>query len=119
NPIEVALGYQRLMDECQLTQEQVAEKVGKNRSTVANFVRLLKLPPRVQASIRDGRLSAGHARALIMVDDDEARNALLDEILANDLSVRQVERRVRALQNRPPRRSAETEGAAAASPEPA
>lgn len=98
NPIEVALGYQRLMDECHLTQEKVAERVGKNRSTVANFLRLLKLPPRVQAAIRDGRLSAGHARALIVVDDEDTREALLDEILDRDLSVRQVEQRVRAAQ---------------------
>ena len=108
NPIEVALGYQALMDECGLTQEQVADKVGKSRSAVANFVRLLRLPPRIQAAMRDGRLSAGHARALIAIDDDDARDALMDEIVARDLSVRQVEQRVRALQRRdqpaPPRR---------------
>lgn len=98
NPIEVALGYQALMEECGLTQEQVATKVGKNRSTVANFIRLLKLPPRVQAAIRDGRLSAGHARALIMIDDDDVRDRLLDEIVDKDLSVRQVEKRVKSLQ---------------------
>lgn len=98
NPIEVALGYQRLMDECSLTQERVAERVGKNRSTVANFVRLLKLPPRIQASIRDGRLTAGHARALVAIEDEETREALLDEILDKELSVRQVEQRARTLQ---------------------
>ncbi|HEX7070320.1 MAG TPA: ParB/RepB/Spo0J family partition protein [Rhodothermales bacterium] len=98
NPIEVALGYQRLMDECSLTQEEVADKVGKNRSTVANFVRLLKLPPRIQAAIRDGRLSAGHARALVTLTDESVRDRLLDEIVGKELSVRQVEHRVRALQ---------------------
>lgn len=98
NPIEVALGYQALMDEVGLTQEQVATKVGKNRSTVANFIRLLKLPPRIQAAIRDGRVSAGHARALIMVEDEDLRDQLLDEIVDKDLSVRQIERRVKSIQ---------------------
>jgi ParB family chromosome partitioning protein len=100
NPVEVALGYQRLMDECGLTQEQVAERVGKNRTTVANFLRLLKLPPQVQAALRDGSVSVGHARSLINVTDEELQATLLDEIRHNDLSVREIEERVRAWRTR-------------------
>ncbi len=95
NPIEVALGYQRLIEECDLTQERVAQKVGKNRATVANFLRLLKLPPRIQASLRDGRVSVGHARALISIADDDFQLNLLNAIEESDLSVREVEERVR------------------------
>ena len=95
NPVEVALGYQRLIDECTLTQEQVAKKVGKKRATVANFLRLLKLPPRVQAALRDQTISMGHARALITVDDTAVQVDILTDILENGLSVRGVEQRVR------------------------
>lgn len=95
NPVEVALGYQRLIDECDLTQEEVAEKVGKGRATVTNFLRLLKLPARIQASLRDGIVSVGHARALINVDDEEVQQRLIAEIEDQDLSVRAVEKRVR------------------------
>lgn len=95
NPVEVALGYQRLIEECDLTQEDVAQKVGKGRATVANFLRLLKLPPRIQASLRDGVVSVGHARALINVDDDDVQLRLINEIEDQDLSVREVEKRVR------------------------
>ncbi len=95
NPIEVALGYQRLIDECDLTQEEVAEKVSKGRATIANFLRLLKLPARIQASLRDGIVSVGHARALINVEDEELQQRLIDEIEKNELSVRDVEKRVR------------------------
>lgn len=105
NPIEVALGYQRLLEECDLTQEQVAEKVGKGRATIANMLRLLKLPPRIQASLRDGSVSMGHARALINVEDDEAQLRILKEIEEKGLSVREVEDRVRAFrraQEEPP-----------------
>lgn len=95
NPVEVALGYQRLIDECDLTQEDVAQKVGKGRATITNFLRLLKLPPRIQASLRDGIVSVGHARALINVVDEEVQHRLIDEIEKEDLSVREVEKRVR------------------------
>ena len=97
NPVEIALGYHRLMEECGLTQEQVADKVGKGRTTVANMLRLLKLPPSVQAALRDGTLSIGHARALIPIDDEAEQARLLREIRDEELSVRQVEERVRAL----------------------
>ncbi len=96
NPIEVALGYQRLLEECGLTQEQVAEKIGKSRAAVSNTLRLLKLPPRVQASLRDGSLSVGHARALITIEEEADQNEILHEILDEGLTVRQVEERVRS-----------------------
>lgn len=98
NPMEVALGYQRLIDECSLTQEQVAKKVGKKRATVTNFLRLLKLPPRIQAALRDQAISMGHARALINVDDQPVQVAILLDIVERGLSVRDVESRVRAWQ---------------------
>ena len=96
DPIERAKGYQRLIEECDLTQEQVSIKVGKSRSQVANFLRLLKLPPRVQAGLRDGTLSVGHARALINVDDPDVQLTLAKAVSDDDLSVRDVEHRVRA-----------------------
>ena len=95
NPIEVALGYQRLMEECGLTQEEVSEKVSKSRATVSNFLRLLRLPPRVQAALRDKEVAMGHARALIAIDHEEAQVELLEEAIEEDLSVREVERRAR------------------------
>lgn len=97
NPIEIALGYQRLIEECSLTQEQVAQKVGKNRATIANMLRLLKLPPRIQACLRDNTLSIGHARALITIEDEAVQLQILKEIEAKGLSVREVEERVRDL----------------------
>lgn len=97
NPVEVALGYQRLMEEVGLTQEQVADKVGKSRPTVANALRLLRLPPRVQASLREGALTSGHARSLVGVEDAEALLSLHRATLDEGLSVREVERRARAL----------------------
>ncbi|MEM0963797.1 MAG: ParB/RepB/Spo0J family partition protein [Bacteroidota bacterium] len=97
NPIEIALGYQRLMEEVGLTQEHVAEKVGKSRPTIANALRLLKLPPRVQASLREGALTSGHARALVGVEDGDALLALHRQILDEGLSVRDVENKARAL----------------------
>ncbi len=102
NPVEVALGYQRLMEEVGLTQEQVAEKVGKSRPTVANALRLLRLPPRVQASLREGTLTSGHARALVGVEDDQALLDLHREILDDGLSVRAVENRARVLREGEP-----------------
>ncbi|HET6568330.1 MAG TPA: ParB/RepB/Spo0J family partition protein [Rhodothermales bacterium] len=96
NPVEVALGYQRLIEECGLTQEQVAQKVGKNRATVANSLRLLKLPARVQASLRDNHISAGHARALVNVEEEAVQIEMLKRIEAEGASVREVEEWVRA-----------------------
>ncbi len=97
NAIEVATGYQRLIDECGLTQEQVAERVGKDRATVANFLRLLKLPVQIQKSLIDGDISAGHARALLAVENPAERFRLFNRIARHNLSVRQVEKEVRQL----------------------
>jgi ParB family chromosome partitioning protein len=96
NPIEVAMGYQRLIDELDYTQSEVAEKVGKNRSTVANMLRLLNLSAPVQAALRDQTISMGHARALLGLDKEEAQETLLKKIVENSLSVRQVEEIIRS-----------------------
>ena len=91
NAIEVAISYQRLIDECNLTQEQLSDKVGKSRSAIANFLRLLKLPAEIQIALRDGHISMAHARALINVEDKEAQLKLLQQIIEDDLNVRQTE----------------------------
>ncbi|MCQ2304177.1 MAG: ParB/RepB/Spo0J family partition protein [Bacteroidales bacterium] len=91
NAIEVAISYQRLIAECNMTQEEVSEKVGKSRSAVANFLRLLKLPPEVQIAIRDGHITMGHARALINIEDKEQLLKLLQKIIEDELSVRETE----------------------------
>ena len=99
NAIEIGLSYKRLMDECDLTQEQVAERMKKERSTVANYLRLLKLPPDIQKSVRDGSISMGHARALISLDKIEQQLYAHRETLEKGLSVRQVEQLVKNLLN--------------------
>jgi ParB family chromosome partitioning protein len=91
NPIEISLGYRRLMDECGLTQEQVADKVGKSRSAVANFLRLLRLPPVIQAGLRDGKLTTGHARALLSLESEADQKTALEAIVTKGLSVRDTE----------------------------
>ena len=91
NAIEVAISYQRLIDECNMTQEEVSEKVGKSRSAVANFLRLLKLPAEVQIAIRDGHITMGHARALINISDKEQQLKLLQQIVEGEMNVRQTE----------------------------
>jgi ParB family transcriptional regulator, chromosome partitioning protein len=91
NPVEIAISYKRLLDECSLSQEQLSERVGKNRSTISNYIRLLKLPVKIQAAIRDGIITMGHARALINVDDIGMQLRLFDEILGKNLSVRKTE----------------------------
>jgi ParB family chromosome partitioning protein len=98
NAIEVALSFQRMLDECNLKQEELGERVSKNRSTVTNYLRLLKLPPSIQASIRDGNISMGHARALITVDDPAKQLYIHKHIIQEGLSVRKVEEIVRDLQ---------------------
>lgn len=98
DPIEVAMGYQRLIDECGLTQEAMADRVGKKRATVTNFLRLLKLPVKVQHDLKVGVLSVGHAKAILGVDDPKAQQQLCDIVLTDGLSVRQLEALVRKLQ---------------------
>ncbi|NLA15943.1 MAG: ParB/RepB/Spo0J family partition protein [Bacteroidales bacterium] len=94
--MEIAFGFQRLIEECKLTQEQLAERVGKKRATVANYLRLIQLPAQIQLLIRAGALSMGHARALLSLDDNTLRLDLAKTIVEKDLSVRQVEERVRS-----------------------
>jgi ParB family transcriptional regulator, chromosome partitioning protein len=97
NAMEVSLSYKRMMEELDYTQEQVAERMGKDRSTVANFIRLLKLPPDIQSAVRKGELSMGHARALINVDTIDQQLFIFKEIKNKGLSVRQTEALVRTL----------------------
>lgn len=97
NAIEISLSYKRMMEELSYTQEQVAERMGKDRSTVANFIRLLKLPPDIQLAVRNGDLSMGHARALINVDTIDKQLYIFKEIKEKNLSVRQTEALVRNL----------------------
>ncbi|MBB6459979.1 ParB/RepB/Spo0J family partition protein [Flammeovirga kamogawensis] len=95
NPIEVAISYQRLIAECDLKQEELGDRVGKKRSTVANYLRLLKLPPEIQTGLRNGMISMGHARALVNVNSIEVQLALFDTIVKDELSVRKTENLVR------------------------
>lgn len=97
NAVEIALSYKRMMEELEYTQEQVAERMGKDRSTVANFIRLLKLPPDIQLAVRNNELSMGHARALINVDTVDQQLFIFKEIRNKGLSVRQTETLVRNL----------------------
>jgi ParB family chromosome partitioning protein len=93
--IEIALSYQRLIDECKLTQENLSDRVGKKRSTVTNYLRLLKLPARIQKGIVEKTISMGHARALVNIKDSEMQLMIYDEIIKNEFSVRRVEEIVR------------------------
>ena len=95
NPIEIAISYRRLIDECTLTQEDVAQKIGKDRTTITNFLRLLKLPEKIRQSLRKNELSQGHARALISLPDENTQLKIFERIIKNGLSVRQVEQLVR------------------------
>lgn len=95
NAIEIALSYQRLITECSLKQEELGERVGKNRTTVTNYLRLLKLPPDIQIAVRDNKLSMGQARAIISVENPEQQLYIFKKTLDEDLSVRRVEELVR------------------------
>ena len=95
--IEVALSFQRLIDECHLTQETMADKVGKKRATVTNYLRLLKLPAEIQVSIRDGKISMGHAKAILSLTEPEAQLGLCDEIVRKGLSVRAAEAKAQSI----------------------
>jgi ParB family chromosome partitioning protein len=104
NSIEVALSFQRMIEECNLKQEELSDRVSKNRSTVTNYLRLLKLPPGIQASIRDGGISMGHAKALITINDPVAQLHLHKLIIDQGLSVRKVEQMARDLQRALPKK---------------
>jgi ParB family chromosome partitioning protein len=101
DPIEIALSYQRLIDEINLTQEQMSERVGKKRSTIANYLRLLKLDPIIQTGIRDGFISMGHGRAIINIEDQTEQLDIYENILTHKLSVRETENLVRNLKDQP------------------
>ena len=98
DPIEVALGYRRLIEECNLTQEQMAERIGKKRASVTNYLRLLKLPAKVQHDIKVGLLSVGHAKVILGVEDPQLQEQLCDMVVKGGLSVRQLEDKVRRLE---------------------
>lgn len=91
NPIEVALSYQRLLEECDLTQDQLSQKISKSRSSITNFLRLLKLPADIQAGVRANKITMGHARALVSAGDEETQVALYNRVVAEKLSVRDIE----------------------------
>jgi ParB family chromosome partitioning protein len=91
NPIELALAYKRMMEECGLIQEEVARAVGRSRATIANTLRLLRLPPEIQKALKEGTITEGHARPLLAIDDPAAQLALFHRILKENLSVREVE----------------------------
>ncbi len=99
DPIEIAISYQRLIDECSLTQESMSERVGKKRATVTNYLRLLKLPGEIQLGLRDKKLGMGHARAIIGIEDPAIQLKIYEDIVKNDYSVRKVEEVVRELNN--------------------
>jgi ParB family chromosome partitioning protein len=99
DPIEIALSYQRLIDEIQLTQEQMSERVGKKRSTIANYLRLLKLDPIIQTGLRDGFISMGHGRAIINIEDQDVQTDIYQKIVSENLSVRETEALVKIYQD--------------------
>lgn len=101
DPIEVAMSYQRLIEECSLTQEQMAGRVGKKRASVTNYLRLLKLPAKVQHDLKVGLLSVGHAKVLLGVEDPTLQEQLCDLVIRNELSVRQLEDKIRRLAKEP------------------
>lgn len=99
NAIEIAISYHRLIEECNLTQEKLSDKIGKNRTTISNYMRLLRLPVEVQIALKENQISMGHARTLINIPDDETKLRILKRIIENDLSVRNTEEIVRSLIN--------------------
>jgi ParB family chromosome partitioning protein len=106
--MEVAISYQRLMDECNLTHDKLSERVGKNRSTVTNYIRLLKLSPSIQRAIKEKKISMGHARALAGIDNLILQQDIFNEVMDKELSVRATEHLIRSAQNPQPKASKET-----------
>lgn len=109
NAIEIALSYQRLLSECNLKQEELGDRVGKKRTTVTNYLRLLKLPPDIQIGLRDNHISMGHARALINIETVDKQLEVYHRIVAEELSVRKVEELARQLQNQTKKEPTTTE----------
>ena len=95
NPVEIALSYQRLINECKLTQEKMSERVGKKRSTITNYLRLLKLPAEILAALRDERITMGHARALVNVKNRDSQINIFTDALNNSFTVREIEQIVK------------------------
>ena len=116
NAIEIALSYQRLISECSLKQDELGERVGKNRATVTNYLRLLRLPPDIQIAVRDNKLSMGHARAIINVESPDKQLYIFKKTLEEDLSVRKVEELVREMS---PKKTEKLEGNSSSSTAPA
>lgn len=116
NAIEIALSYQRLISECSLKQEELGERVGKNRATVTNYLRLLKLPPDIQIAVRDNRISMGHARAIINVESPEKQLFIFKKTITEDLSVRKVEELVRELSSSKNTQQSESQPAGSSGP---
>ncbi len=103
NPLEIALAYQKMSQELNYTQQEIADKVGKDRTSITNYMRLLKLPQEIQDALADGRLSMGHARAILALEEPEAQLAAFGKIMNKELSVRNSEKLVNRLKERPPR----------------
>jgi ParB family chromosome partitioning protein len=116
NPIEIALSYQRLITECSLKQEELGDRVGKNRTTVTNYLRLLKLPPDIQAALRDNKISMGHARAIVSVENPDSQLFIFKKMVTEDLSVRKVEELARQVGDGAKEESAPTTATSAPTP---
>jgi ParB family chromosome partitioning protein len=101
NAIEIAVSYQRLLDECELSHEELSNKVGKDRTTITNYLRLLKLSREAQIAVRDKKISMGHARALVIIDDETVQSKIVKEIVDQALSVRQTESLVKKYNQNP------------------
>jgi len=114
NAMEIAISYQRLMDECNLTHDKLSDRVGKNRSTVTNYVRLLKLSPAIQRAIKEKKITMGHARALAGVEDLILQQDVFNEIMDRELSVRATENLIRSAQNPQPKTSKDKKSSALA-----
>ena len=97
--IEIAISYKRLIEEIKLTQEELSEKIGKKRSTITNYLRLLKLNPIIQSGIKDGFISMGHGRAMINIDDEKLQLSIYERIISKNLSVRNTEKLISSLKN--------------------
>ena len=115
NPIEIAISYKRLIDECRYTQEEVSQKIGKDRTTITNFLRLLKLPESIQNAVRKGEISSGHARALVAIDDPDRQMEIFRRTVGRGLSVRDVERLTREKNTKKGARRAGLHGSGAVS----
>lgn len=97
NPLDIAISYQRLLEECKITSEELSDRIGKDRTTIANYIRLLKLPPQIQLALKEDKITMGHARAIINVENEEVQLQILEAIVVKGLSVREVERIVKGL----------------------